>query len=679
MPTILMFGVRNRADMQHTNYDLLEKSLLTLDDSVFFHIIKNYLGKLETPFHKPTLLKRLFKFLSQQETKNRIISLIENRDRIILSAIHNFNSPPLSVLIDHLLQDFNYFEFHSAIQNLEERLLIFEYEDRLYINPIFYTELSRHILQTNWNINSQPFSPQNILPPWLTEVRVFGLMGWLYQKNTVYYKDSTLRKKVIEDCACRVFSLSADQSELGLYETRIQYLYRTIEKLGFAASSDAGVNVKFNRISDFVRLDLNNRLVYIWAAYISIVYSEEMWPSVQNFADIVSSVITSMPLNYGFDRKSLNYFLGMVSSDLPNKLRNLLIDGLIELDVFCEDDGVIGLSPYINLSEIHTAQAGLKPITFNAGVSFTLDAMYTPDALMLAVFTADLLSIDYIAQFEITKSSIHKGAHFFEGTLVELYKEISSGMSQSAEFTIRQWTEQLDDIELFAGVTIKVKERIRHIFEDIIEDMPVVNLGNGVYVIPGDLLSIIQSAFEHHGVLVPGITEPHRTSSLLSSRLTSFKQLSFEHMDIHAKDLSENEITPPGFIDSLYQALAKTNLSRHEREEIEGKIKGGMILFPEQISSAICRKDKVEAKGIDYQGKINLIQQALKSGLDLLSVDIFDDSFELETLLILPLRLVKESDAHLLEARNLPGESIHTYPVNQLSKVRLIRKSLYAT
>ena len=239
-------------------------------------------------------------------------------------------------------------------------------------------------------------------------------------------------------------------------------------------------------------------------------------------------------------------------------------------------------------------------------------------------------------------------------------------------------TEQLDDIELFSGITIKVKERILHLFEDIIEDFDIQRLGNGIFVIPGELLPVIQSAIERQGILVPGISEPNKTISVLSSRLTAFKPLNYKKIEIRSSEQSDQTPGKPDFLDTLYKTLARTNLGRNEREEIEEKIKSGMILFPEQISAAICRKDKVEAKGIDYQGKLNLIQQALKNRLDLLSIDTFDDSFELITTLILPLRLIKETDNHVLEARVLPGETIHTYPVNQLSKVRLVRKSLYA-
>ncbi|MBN2511208.1 MAG: hypothetical protein JXB03_13090 [Spirochaetales bacterium] len=662
----------------HHHPETLEKALLTLEDSAFFSIVKNYLGKIETPFHKPSLIQRLCKFLMQPATKERILSLLDHRDRVILSAVFQFHFPTVDSLLDHLSGDFSYFELHSAVLNLEERLLIFEYEDRLYINPILINELSQKVLGICWNIRSTPFSPKELNAPWLSEHRFFALLGILYHRGSVFGKDQSLKKKIMEECIVILFPGSRDETDMALYEARINQMCRGLAALHFFQAAGPHVRVKMSRIRDFGRLSSHDRLLYIWAACINVIISDEHVYPVARIADTLSSFLISLPLHKGFDRKSLNYILGMVSPDLEHRFRNLIIDALLELHVLVQEDGIIGLSPYLQISPDKHEEQLNGSIRFTEGVSFTLDTRYPFGALLLSVFSAECRSVDYIAQFEITRASIHRGAQFFDTPLIDIYESFSAGISQGAGFTIRQWAEQLDDILLYSGITIKVKPKVQHIFESVLEGLPHEKISGDIYVVPLDALSSLQALLEHHGILVPGIREPKTSPSLLTSRLTTLKKLAYQPIELHLADHDRND-TKPEFMDSLYEQLAKQKLSRSERDEIDGKIKSGMILFPDQISAEICRKDKSEARGVDFQGKINLIQQALKNGTDLLSLEMYDESYEVQSYLVVPLRLKKDTNNHVLEARILPGEGIHIFPVHQLAKVKRMRKSLYAS
>jgi hypothetical protein len=65
-----------------------KRNMLTLPDERFFEIMRNYLGKLKTPYNKHTLIRDLTAFLQKKETRRRIISLIDEGDAVLLTALY---------------------------------------------------------------------------------------------------------------------------------------------------------------------------------------------------------------------------------------------------------------------------------------------------------------------------------------------------------------------------------------------------------------------------------------------------------------------------------------------------------------------------------------------------------------------------------------------------------------
>ena len=60
-----------------------KSAFVTLPDSAFFDIVRNYLGDVSTPFNKHRLFDRLVSFLKKRETVRRIISLIDSDDALV--------------------------------------------------------------------------------------------------------------------------------------------------------------------------------------------------------------------------------------------------------------------------------------------------------------------------------------------------------------------------------------------------------------------------------------------------------------------------------------------------------------------------------------------------------------------------------------------------------------------
>ena len=71
---------------------------------------------------------------------------------------------------------------------------------------------------------------------------------------------------------------------------------------------------------------------------------------------------------------------------------------------------------------------------------------------------------------------------------------------------------------------------------------------------------------------------------------------------------------------NLIERLTSLSLPKEVAEEIRARIDKRIILFPEQIHAGMARQEKTEAGGLDYIGKVRLIEKAISSKKDLLEV-----------------------------------------------------------
>jgi hypothetical protein len=58
--------------MRIGSWDDWIKSMMVLEEDLFFELIRNYLGKIQTPFYKPNLVQRLMKFIQEEETQDTL-------------------------------------------------------------------------------------------------------------------------------------------------------------------------------------------------------------------------------------------------------------------------------------------------------------------------------------------------------------------------------------------------------------------------------------------------------------------------------------------------------------------------------------------------------------------------------------------------------------------------------
>ena len=122
--------------------------LLRLSDSAFLDLMRNYLGKVETPYNKHDLINRLTRYLKGEDVQEAILGAIDEEDARAITAVALLSRPTLADLSDLFPESVSFLSLHEQLRNLEDRLLLFRDLDTevLYLNPILEPRLTEEIL-----------------------------------------------------------------------------------------------------------------------------------------------------------------------------------------------------------------------------------------------------------------------------------------------------------------------------------------------------------------------------------------------------------------------------------------------------------------------------------------------------------------------------------------------------
>jgi hypothetical protein len=127
---------------------------------------------------------------------------------------------------------------------------------------------------------------------------------------------------------------------------------------------------------------------------------------------------------------------------------------------------------------------------------------------------------------------------------------------------------------------------------------------------------------------------------------------------------------------ALRSALERKGLPKDQRDELALRIDRRVVLTPTQLVGAAVRYEKLEAKGLDYVGKVRVAEQAIAAGS---LVEIFwrGSKGEPNRALGAPAALEKSSGEVELVLDTAPrGERIRI-AVGKISLLRRIKRSIF--
>jgi len=129
-------------------------------------------------------------------------------------------------------------------------------------------------------------------------------------------------------------------------------------------------------------------------------------------------------------------------------------------------------------------------------------------------------------------------------------------------------------------------------------------------------------------------------------------------------------------LDRFRTLLEKKRLPKDQRDELSARIDRRLILCDSQLVGAAVRYEKLEAKGLDYVGKVRVAEQALSTGA---LVELFwrGPKGEPNRVLGSPKSLEKADGELMLIVEPVPAGEALKVAIGKISLLRRIKRSIF--
>ena len=663
-----------------------KKYIFSLPEQVFFDVMRNYLGDVKTPFNKHDLVNKLSAFFVKDETAEKVISLIDRSDAEIITVIAMLGNPTVKELYTVFKDKKSYYDFYLNLLNLEERMLVFseeiDGESRISISPVFEQlfkdnvidpELILSTCESETDFNSDP----ELI--WMNDSVLTAVFSFLLRQGAILKIDGSFRKKVIEE----LHEIFPDKLTVNT-DKKIELMRFVLKRLKLAANDGDFFRPDIDRWKELGKLSVKERIELLLGASVSDNYTV--------YGPLISaSAETLISWNRGFSYESLKQIIRLIALknrinlDKDEEFPDSVINLLNLLGVLKENNGIYYPENKLLCRNNFSAESSL---ILQPNFDIIADASIPFDAGLTLSLTADVKRYSDMISLSLTRDSYIRALESgIPGDEVTAFFEeyTGHGIPQNIRFSLRSWEKEFRSIELFSGIVMTVDEKKRKIIDNSgqFDNTLIKKLGDGVYIVKPENLDKLKKALSLSGIdhipAVEGsiITAPSAVSvytesfdydaEKLKSCTALLKPVFREHDYPDYVEININEFNDK--IDSL-------SFTAEQKKVIKERIERKILLFPSQITSGSARYEKNEAKGLDYNGKIRLAEQALESRGYLLEI-VERKNDEQVTSLVKPEHLDKSGKDVVLEGFLLPFEEQVSIKIGKAGRVKKIKTSLF--
>jgi hypothetical protein len=174
--------------------------LLTLGDEVFFNVIRNYLGPVQTPYNKHQLVERLIQYLQSDDIRNAMISRITDSDLELLSAVDFLETDDMQRLFAFFEGQLLPGELYHRLLNFVDRLLIYREEPggTIRISPHLADDLRRAGMGPHTLFPSKEISPRRMPLPWFNDMTALAGLSIVLEEGELTKSDGSLRRSAVK-------------------------------------------------------------------------------------------------------------------------------------------------------------------------------------------------------------------------------------------------------------------------------------------------------------------------------------------------------------------------------------------------------------------------------------------------------------------------------------------------
>ncbi len=653
--------------------------LLRLSDGAFLDLMRNYLGKVETPYNKHDLIKRLNRYLRGEEVRDAIIAAIDEEDARTITAVSLLSRPTLADLSDLFPESVSFLTLHERLRNLEDRLLLFRDLDTevLYVNPILEERLARSVLDPSLLIEVRPAPDEPPPRPWLSDGLCLALISAAADSIKGAAVGRALTRRELSELGERIPPVAEHDGN------EISELIRAFASLGLLETQDGALEPNLSELHRFADLSYSERLALVVGALVG-----EAGHPDEATADAVVALVEELSPENEYRDSALR-----VIHHLRTRRRlpwESIANHLLRLGILtASDDG--WLRPSL-LDDVPREGGALM---VQAGNEITLgDTARFSEGLPVAL-CAFLRRHDIVGTYEVTRESIAMAdQHGFPiQELPAILAELATReLPQSLAFNLQSWLSERSKLNLTYAAVLTVDEDRRAFLDgnDAFQDYVLSCPAPGVYLLDprresqwrrllGDLgfPHLPRKQSRPTGVAVwakpQAVGESSRLRGLLGSRVLDEGSDRGSAKRPQSGRRSRTRGNEKQTSESLLKTLEKKELPPEVAKELALRIEKKLILFPEQLAHDIGSRDRQEARGLDYVGKVRVIEQAIREGDETLELFVRRGSGEPVQMQLRPAELEKRGNRLILKGHRREDEEHVSVPVEKISLVRRLR------
>lgn len=644
------------------------ESFATLPDAHFFELIRMYLGEVHTPYNKPKLIEELGAFLRKEENRRTLVSLLSESDVELICAVHFIQNATQEKVAAFFAGEYSFAAVYERLLNLEERLILYRHGDKqtgktiISVNPMLDDVLS-------------PFLDERVLlaAPSLAELNqtvsaslspelLAAFVSFLHTTGDVCKADGSFKKR-------------AEAVLESVFPGKVELLHCVT--LGFINLSilkdDArGFVIDEEKLKSFAELDSVNQHVLLAVASQGRFSRNGLVRQAQLLLDVVEGISESGYTRQGLLRSA--FLISEKDNDIPGvapigqtgRFASMLarsresngmgsssntmsaVDAISMMDRLIDSAVLVGLlsekgktedgeSIFVQGSLLSEPPRPTEPpfpkaLTIDAGFTVTLLPGLSLSALLPLMMFLEIRQFDTAAAFEINKKSAMRA---FDAGMnwQQVYDTLAEfcpyEVPQNLRVSLEDWGNSYASVALYRGYVLQVsKENI-----PAMERNPAISHHIAATLAPGIYLLDVQSDLQAKAIIAQSGVDFIGTIKSVEKSMesTGFPKVWHSANRAASKSGADDFVATPAAEISLTQAelslesaraahfdamrleLEKLNLSPEQKAGLLDRIERKIILTPAQLRGDSVRMERIEAGGMDFSGKVHIIEHAISS------------------------------------------------------------------
>ena len=685
-----------------------QEAIASLPDKQFFNTMRLYLGEIKTPYNKQRLTEQLASFIRKDEHINSILTLMDSFDVKILTAISIIPKPSQETLVQFFSSTISITELYAEIVNLTERLLIYTDTDELTekkylaINPLIkgFLEPYLDIKLIFPDYKASILSIEDVFT--ISPDFISAFISYIKIKGISCKADGSIKKNDMT----RLSEIFPGKEKI------IQLLMNAFVNLSIVTENEKGFSLDSKRIQALATLSEEQQDALLCAAAVSRFSREGLKKEAQLLLDCLSTIPET-----GFTRSSilqLAFLAGTYTEDgtatakksrfsrmleaarqesstdsLQNaELLDRMIDCALEFGLLQTlgktDDGEV-LYKSIKINPAASSNEPAKVLNIDSTFTVTLLPGLPLSKLIVLSDFMMIKKCGVVTEFEITRQSAANG--FDNGwtpdTIFESLSDYSNyQIPQNLKINITEWYNSYSSAMLYHGYILKVKDSNISLAEKNpnIKKYIKEKLADGIYLLTlpaGSSISdfINESSLEFLGnVKTSESKSEFMTFPLLRDghKVGNFARK--ENLDSEKAEIKKTSVVEADkLLKKLKSSLSEQEMEKQQKESLLHRISSRLILSENQLKTASIRTEILEADGMNFSGKVHLIEAALKEE-DLMELQMpTADGKDFFTIVGHPVGMSKQPGEAIMRFEVEPTKDIQNLLVSRITHVRRLR------